>query len=111
MAKTFKATWLGDGDPAAQSITEGGITFVKGEAVSVPEDLRFNAISWAERIRDNPAFSIGNDDGDVVVADEEAEKQALRDQLDGLGVKYRPNASLESLRGLLADNTHPSPQA
>jgi hypothetical protein len=107
MAKTFKATWLGDGDPSAQSITEGGITFVKGEAVSVPEDLMFNANPWAERIRTNPAFSIGSDDGEVVAADEEAEKDALRKQLDGLGVKYKANASLDALRGLLADNTPP----
>lgn len=100
--KSFKAIWLGDEDPHSQIVTEAGLRFIKGEPTSVPADLEFNGMKWADNIRNNPTFSI-EDDEDPVDAGEEAEIAELKETLDGLGVKYRANASLESLRGALAE--------
>lgn len=102
MAKTFTATWLGDGDPTAQMITEGGIRFIKGEAVKVPEDVSFNGIAWANAFKGNPTFATQDDPDEPVDAGEDAEREELTKQLDAAGIKYRANATLESLRGLLA---------
>lgn len=105
MAKTFTATWLGDGDPAAQAITEGGLTFVKGEPVKVPSDLSFNGMGWGDRIRGNPSFAVADEQEDdtPVDAGEEEERAAIMAQLDGKGVKYRANAKLDTLRAKLAE--------
>lgn len=102
MARSFKATWLGDGDPSSQLITEGGIRFIKGEPTDVPADHTFNGMPWAGTIKTNPTFSIG-DDEEPVDAGEEEEVAAAKAELDTRGIKYRANASLESLRHLLAE--------
>lgn len=99
MAKTFKATWLGDGDPNAQVITIGGLTFVKGQPTTVSEDLSENGVPFADAIRNNPAFSVGNDDGEVTESPEELD--ALKAQLDAAGITYPANATVETLRGKL----------
>jgi hypothetical protein len=99
MAKTFKATWLGDGDPQAQIIEEGGLRFIKGEPTDVPHDHVHNGIAWADNIRANPAFAIGEKNAEVVESPEE--RKALTDQLDAAGIKYPANASVETLRGKL----------
>ena len=99
MANTFKATWLGDGDPQAQIIEEGGVRFIKGEPTDVPNDLTVNGIDIASRIRGNPTFAIGKEDADVVETPEE--RKALTDKLDAAGIKYPANATVETLRGKL----------
>lgn len=101
MAKTFKAMWLGDGDPQSQVIEEGGIRFVKGEAVTVPQDLKHNGMWWADIIKDNPTFAIDDTDEDPVDAGEEAERKALTDKLDAANIKHPAKASVEALRKLL----------
>lgn len=98
MAKNLTVTWLGDEDPDQQVISHGGITFAKGEAVPVPVTH-----ALAPMLKDNPMFAV-DEDAEVVDAGE-AEKDALRDQLDAKGIKYRANASADALRGLLAENT------
>lgn len=103
MAKTFKAMWLGDADAGAQVIEIGGVTFVKGQSVDVPEDLTVNGIAYADVIKNNPVFAIDGEKADVVDDQEEEEIAAAKADLDARGITYRSNASLDSLRKLLAD--------
>jgi len=99
--KTFNAVWLGDGDPQAQMVTLGGIRFIKGESVKVPADLKVNGVDFADTIRNNPTFECDGGEPDVVETSEEDEIAATKELLDGAGIKYRANASLDSLRALL----------
>ena len=101
MSKMFTARWLGDGDPAAQIITEGGVRFIKDEPTKVPDDLMFNGMPWAQAIKDNPTFAIDGDDEEAN-GDEEAEADLIREDLDKRGIAYRKNASLSVLRDTLA---------
>lgn len=99
-----EVTWLGDEDPSVQQITQYGHTFVKGVSTTVPDKDpkmgKFKAMSM---------FSVGKG-GDVVESEEPerpdpddgSELAAVRKDLDELGVKYHPNAKLETLRGKLA---------
>lgn len=99
MAKESKmVTWLGDADPSVQTITDGGVSFVKGKPEKVPADH-----NWMAKFSENPHFSV-DDDAEVEDAGEEAETEAVKAELDKRGVKYRSNASLSSLRTLLASN-------
>lgn len=95
--KAFKAQWLGDGDPFAQSVAMGDLMFVKGEMVDVPA-----AHPFALRIMDNPTFSVDASE-DPVVTNEEDEEKAIKELLDEKGISYRANASLNTLRKLLQD--------
>ncbi|MCW2763386.1 MAG: hypothetical protein JWR85_3587 [Marmoricola sp.] len=103
MAKTFTATWLGDGDPSAQIITEGGVRFIKGEPTKVSEGLMHNGVHWANQIKNNPTFAVeaGEDDAPKD-AGEADEIEATKKLLDEAGIKYRANASLATLRDMLA---------
>lgn len=102
----FTATWLGDGSPEAQIITEGGLRFVKGEPTRVPGDLAYQGLPWAENIRNNPMFEVGTaDEDDLNTADDEAEMAELRSHLDALGVRYNKNASAATLRSKLDEAT------
>lgn len=102
-------TWLGDADPQVQTITEGGVVFVKGKPEKVPEDH-----SWMTKFSQNPHFSV-DDDAEPEDAGEDDELAAVKASLDAKAVKYRSNASLSSLRTLLAANTdtgvHDNPPA
>jgi len=112
MAKTFKATWLGDEDPQAQIIHMGDLTFIKGQAVTVPSDHGF-----ASFIDGNPTFAVDNDKATPVEADEPdadaladraeagTEKGALKEQLRNLGVSVQGNPSVETLRAKLVEAT------
>lgn len=111
-APSFKAKWLGDGDPAAQLIRIGDLTFVRGEAVTVKGDH-----ASADMIRDNPTFAIDDAKAEPVKADEPTEeeqraraeegtqKAALRQQLRENGVTVQGNPSLETLRNKLVEAT------
>lgn len=100
MAKEYKmVTWLGDADPQVQTITDGGVTFVKGKPEKVGSDH-----NWMTKFTENPHFSV-DDDAEVEDAGEEDEIAAVKAELDAKSVKYRANASLSSLRTLLASNT------
>lgn len=95
-------TWLGDEDPAVQSITQYGHTFVKGEPTKVKGSLA--------KFEGNPMFSIGKK-GEPVEADEPepadpeegTEKAALKAELASRGVSVKGNPSTETLRKKLAD--------
>lgn len=98
-----QVTWIGDEDPSAQVITQNGVTFVKGEAVTVSAEI-------ATKLKDNPLFSTKKDadpvkaiEPDPVEADAGSEKAELRERLRGLGITVSGNPSLETLRGKLAD--------
>ncbi len=110
---SFKATWLGDGDPSAQFIRLGDLAFVKGEGVSVPGDHEF-----AQRIKENPTFATAGEKADPVEAaepdveeqeakaEEGTEKGALKAQLRGMGVDIgKGNPSVETLRAKLVEAT------
>lgn len=101
MAKTFKATWLGDNDPSAQVIFIGGIRFIKGDATDVPEDLSLNGLLFADTIRNNPMFAV-EDDADLDEPGDE-EVDAMKKTLDARGIRYRANVSPAKLRELIAD--------
>ena len=106
MSKSFKATWLGDGSPEAQIITEGGLRFIKGEATTVPADHKFNGVDWADQIRNNPMFEVGAvDEDDLNNGDEDAEIEELRGMLDSLGVSYSKAAKAPALRAKLDEAT------
>lgn len=103
---SFKATWLGDGSPEAQIITEGGIEFIKGRPAVVPGDLKHNGIEWAEMIRNNPMFEVGTVDEDGLnTNDDDAEVAELRRDLDALGVKYTQSEKAPALRTKLEKAT------
>jgi len=102
MGKAFTATWLGDGSPEAQIITEGGLEFIKGRPVTVPADHTFNGLDWAEQIRNNPMFEVGaTDEDDLNTNDDDAEVAELREMLDTMGVKYSQTAKAPALRAQL----------
>lgn len=106
MAKSFNATWLGDGSPEAQIINEGGLEFIKGRPTRVPADHKFNGLDWAEQIRGNPMFEVGAvEEDDLNVRNEEEEAAELREMLDGLGVKYAQSAKMPALRAKLDEAT------
>lgn len=94
-------TWIGDDDPAAQTIRQGGHVFVKG----VPVEMRKEE---AEKFASNPTFSFEKDAEPTPAIEPEVDAEAgsergrLKDMLDNLGVEYRANASLESLRSAVA---------
>lgn len=101
-------TWLGDGDPEAQSITQDGIAFVKGEKVAVKDKAVF------DRLSKNPLFSSEakpdvaqaaepSEDEIAARADEGTEKGALKAQLRNLGVAIQGNPSVDTLRAKLAE--------
>jgi hypothetical protein len=98
-------TWLGDEDPRAQQITQYGHVFVKGEPTEVPAKDPFMG-----KFKAMSVFAVGKD-GDVVESEEPeaadpddgTEIAAVRKDLDELGVKYHPNAKLDTLRAKLAD--------
>jgi hypothetical protein len=103
-----KLTWLGDSDPAAQSITIGGVSFVKGEATEVKDK------ALAEKLANNPLFSSDakaetavaiepSEDELAARVDEGTEAGALKEQLRSLGVKWQGNPSVDTLRGKLAE--------
>jgi hypothetical protein len=101
-----KVTWLGDSDPAANSVEVGGRHFVKGVAVDVPDDM-------LGKLKGNPTFST-EDGAKAVAADEPGEderdqraeqgtvKAALRAQLREMGDTITGNPSEETLRRRLA---------
>ena len=102
-----KLTWLGDTDPEANSINQSGVTFVKGEAVTVPKEV-------AEKLKSNPLFSsddkaepataVEPDPDDLAArAEEGTVKGALKAQLRSLGVTVQGNPSEDTLRAKLAD--------
>lgn len=95
-----KIVWLGDGDPHLQSIEEGGITFVKGEPVSVNKLHMYAGVNWYNKLVENPQFAV---EGDADVPATDDDKDALKAELDALNVKYPANASVSSLRAKLAD--------
>lgn len=106
MAKAFKATWLGDGDPAMPTVEMGDLTFVKGVALDVPAGHPF-----AERIEGNPTFAIDEKDPELAPSndpeprdpDEGSAKGALKDQIRAYGGSVQGNASEETLRVKLAE--------
>jgi len=99
-----KLTWIGDSDPEAQSVTQDGITFVKGHPTPVANKDVF------KRLSDNPMFSADSkaepveaDEGAPVDPDEGTEKGAIKRRLrDDYGVSMQGNPSLETLRARLA---------
>lgn len=104
--KSFKATWLGDGDPSSQVIFIGGHRFIKGDPTDVDEDISVNGLPFADTIRGNPMFAI--DDTPDIEEPGEDEIAAMKRTLDERGVKYRSNISGAKLRDLIAD-TEPAP--
>ena len=85
------------------------VRFIKGEPVTVPLDVEFNGIKWADNFRNNPMFAV--DEKAELVESEEAEqpeeqgteKAALKAELAEMGIKVPGNPSVETLRGKLAD--------
>lgn len=103
-----KLTWIGDSDPEAQSITQNGITFVKGEPTTVSDK------KLAEKLATNPMFSTDakaapaeamepSEDEIAARSDEGTEKGALKARLRELGVTMQGNPSVETLRAKLAE--------
>ena len=90
-----QVTWLGDDDTSVRQITQFGHTFVVGVSTDVETDS-----THMLAFENNPYFSVeGDDEPDT---DQEGEVATVKAELDAYGVKYRSNASLESLRKLLA---------
>lgn len=101
-----KFTWLGDEDPSVQSVTVFGVTFVKGEAATVPASKK-GAI---EKLKANPMFSteahpevVESDEPEATDPEAGTEKAALKAELAERGVVIRGNPSEDTLRNRLAD--------
>lgn len=98
-----QVTWLGDEDPQAQVIEQYGLTFVKGEPVNVDDNS-----PHLGKLRSNSAFSlkkaepVKSDEPEPVDPDKGTELEAVRNELDGLGVKYDGRSSVDTLRAKLA---------
>lgn len=104
----MKVTWLGDEDPNAQIIRIGDLRFIKGEAVTVPDDHEH-----ADMIRDNPVFS-NEGKAEVVEArepsddemearqDDGTERGALKRILRDAGQSVQGNPSVDTLRERVA---------
>jgi len=98
--------WLGDEDPAQQTISQFGYSFVKGEKVTI--DAKDKDV--LETLKGNPAFSF-DAKSDPVKAIEPylpdpaagTEKEALKRELRELGVSIQGNPSEDTLRGRLAE--------
>lgn len=91
-----EVTWLGDEDPAAQTITMFGHEFVRGEPTTVPDKDPYMA-----KLKANQLFSFGKAKADLVDPDDTQEVADLKAELDVRNVKYRANASADSLYKLL----------
>lgn len=101
----LSVTWLGDEDPSVQAISQYGHSFVKGEAVSIDA-----ADPHASKFRDNPMFSTEKDakpvestEPEPIDPDKGTEIEAVRKELDRLGVKYDGRSGIDTLRARLAD--------
>lgn len=98
-------TWLGDEDPSVQQIEQFGYTFVKGVPTSVDakdanlQTFKENAFFSVEK----NAEPIASDEPETADPEDGTEIGAVKADLDSLGVKYRANASNDSLRKQLAD--------
>lgn len=91
-----EVTWLGDEDPAAHTITMFGHEFVKGKATTVPD-----TDPYMGKLKGNAFFSFGKGKPDLVDPDDTQEVADLKAELDLRNVKYRANASADSLYKLL----------
>lgn len=96
-------TWLGDEDPNAQTVEVGGRTYVKGEAVNVPDDE-------LGKVENNPTFSTKKGAKAVEAAEpnpvdpeEGTSKAALKEKLRELGEDVKGNPSEETLRSRLVE--------
>jgi hypothetical protein len=90
-------TWLGDAQPDLDSITMYGHVFVKGKPTSVPDTDPFHGkLAGATN-----AFSAGKAKAELVDEDDTQEVADLKAELDVRNVKYRANASADSLYKLL----------
>jgi hypothetical protein len=103
-----KVTWLGDEDPHLQSISEGGVTFVKGEPVTVNAKHMFGGVNWFDKFNDNPMFAVDNEDAEVV-GQQEDERAFLKGELDRRGISYAKNATIETLRKKFTDGVETGP--
>ncbi len=96
-------TWLGDEDPSQQVISQYGYTFVKGEPTKV--DGKSDAF---KKLEGNAFFSVKKADPvqskepAPVDPDKGTEIEAVRRELDALGIEYDGRNSLDTLRGKLA---------
>lgn len=101
-----KVTWLGDEDPSVQMIQQNGFTFVKDVPTDVPAKDKsldmFNGNAFFSV--DEKADAVPAVEPDPVDPEQGTEIAALKAELDAKGVVYRANASLDSLRKLLADS-------
>lgn len=93
-------TWLGDADGSVDEITMYGHTFVRGKATNVPDDDPYLGKLKAA----TGAFHTGSGKADVVDEEDSDAVATLKEDLDYRNVKYRANASEESLRKLLAED-------
>ena len=92
--------WLGDADPSIDSITMYGHVFVKGKPTSVPDTDPFH-----DKLKGaTNAFAAGKGKADIVQEDDSQEVADLKAELDLRNVKYRANASADSLFKLLAQD-------
>lgn len=96
-------TWLGDEDPNAQTVEVGGRTYVKGEAVNVPD-------SELGKVEFNPTFSTKKGAKPVDAAepapidpDQGTAKAALKAKLRELGEDVKGNPNEDTLRNRLAE--------
>ena len=93
-------TWLGDADPTVDQITMYGHTFVKGKPTSIPNDDPYlGKLKGATN-----AFSTGKAKPDLVDEEDTPELAELKAELDRRNIKYRANASEESLWKALAED-------
>lgn len=90
----MQLTWIGiPGDPT-EAITQYGLTFERGKAVTVPDDHRY-----ADKFRNNPTFAAKKAEvKDAAEADEAVEKDMLREWLEERGVDVDGRWSLATLQ-------------
>lgn len=96
-------TWLGDEDPSVQVIEQYGHTFVKGEPTKV--DAKDEALKKLEGNRffsTKKADPVKSAEPEPVDPDKGTEIEAVRKELDALGIEYDGRNGLETLRGKLA---------
>lgn len=101
-----KITWLGDEDPSVQTISQYGVTFVKGESVEVDDKHPNMAKFKGNAMFSTDAKAKAVESVEPTPPDPEAgtEKEALKAALRERGVTWQGNPSEDTLRNKLAES-------
>ena len=92
-------TWLGDADRSVDEIDQYGHHFVKGKPTKVSDDDPF-----MHKFKNMGVFSVGKGKAETVEPEDDEETAKLKETLDERNIKFRANATKESLQKLVDED-------